>query len=156
MLVAMAGVMRSVGKTVTAAALDAVVSTLRGFLADDDEDVRKLSAAALGVCGRWLAAEPLAELLDGTLFCQPQQTDWSQRQGCCLAIEALVRQCNAKAVVAPGGESALVLQQPKLEAWGALMCRDDKSMVKSVAAMVATEVMRHELHRPSQSLVNAL
>eukprot|EP00250_Pteridium_aquilinum_P013931 c21667_g1_i1 orf=228-8111(+) len=136
MLIALNGVIKYAGKSLSALILSRVVSTLQNFLPSDEDEVRGSAARALGMVSQFLGEEDLKAWLNA-LSTMAQSQAWALRHGAVLAISSLLRHAAAQ-VFSSSSLLSITLDIIKTRS------RDDKVPVRESAAKALGRLMVHQ------------
>lgn len=136
MLVALKGVLKNAGKSLSAPVLTRVVSTLQEFLPSDDDEVRGSAARAFGMVSQYLGEDDLRIRLHD-LSTMGQAQGWAIRHGAILAMSSTLRHAATKIFAST---SSLSITVDIIKGRG----RDDKVPVRECAAKALGRLMIYQ------------
>lgn len=141
MLIALKGVLKHAGKSLSAPVLSRVVLTMQDFLPSDDDEVRGSAARALGMVSQFLGEDDLRTFLGG-LSIMGQGQGWALRHGAILAISSVLRHAATQIFSFSLLSTAVDIIKSR--------SRDDKVPVRECAAKALGRLMVHHTksHHP--------
>ncbi|KAH7283513.1 hypothetical protein KP509_34G010800 [Ceratopteris richardii] len=135
MLVALKGVLKHAGKSLSSPVLTRVLS-LQEYLCSEDDEVRGSAARALGMVSQFLKEDELKTLLN-EVSTKGQSPEWTARHGAILAISSILRHA-ASHIFSTGLLLSVCLEIIKARG------RDDKVPVRQSAVKSLGRLMIHQ------------
>ncbi len=129
MLTALQLVLLKGGKSVSGDMLNKVGSTLVELLASDEESTRTLVGKSIGAYSKYTTPQQLDELFTTKLLVD--QPSWQTRNGCCLAVKAILRH----------SPQVFERQEKLIITVLAKYCSDEKPQVRQGAAEALGKVL---------------
>ncbi|EFJ05799.1 hypothetical protein SELMODRAFT_162851 [Selaginella moellendorffii] len=143
MLVALKGVVRHAGKSLSSAVLDRLTVLLQDLLATEEEEHRILAGKTFGLVSQFVVDDSFSALLHAVLV---PGTSWTSRHGMTLALASIIRYSPSRLCASPSLHSAS-LNTLKTRV------KDDKASVRECCTRAFGRLVAYELQsRPSDAL----
>lgn len=113
-LIALRGVVKHAGKSVSVAVRARVCDLLKNFTDHEDDQVRISAASILGITSEYIEDELLAELLK-ELLDSALSSSWTTRHGSVLTISSMLRHCPSGVCLSSWSPSIISMLKDKLE-----------------------------------------
>ncbi|KAJ7561862.1 hypothetical protein O6H91_03G044500 [Diphasiastrum complanatum] len=143
MLVALKGVVKHAGKSVSTPVVQRMISALQDLLPSEDEEVRGLAGRTLGILSQYIGDPDFTTLLDHLSIYNPTQK-WTLRHGTTLALASVLRHSSAQICITTSPLSTTVITLKN-------RAKDDKVPVRESTAKALGRILVHQLKEESFS-----
>ncbi|KAL2941260.1 Protein ILITYHIA [Bienertia sinuspersici] len=145
-LIALRGVVKHAGKTISAAIRTRVCDLLKNFIDNEDDQVRVSAASILGITSVYIEDGQLADLLK-TLLDLALSSSWTARHGSILTISSMLRHCPSNVCLSSRSSSIISMLKDKL--------KDEKFPVRESSTKALGRYLIYQIQSDTNSSLHA-